>query len=293
MVRFAAAVAALFLAGAALAQEPAAPAAPGAPPPPEPPARELFGARREPAPLAARAIGSYAKGCLAGAQPLAVDGPGWQVMRLSRGRNFGHPALVAFLERFAGDARAGGWPGLLVGDLAQPRGGPMLTGHASHQIGLDADIWLTPMPGRTLTAEERETIGAVSMIRPGTKQVDPALFTPAHGELIRRAARQEGVARIFVHFGIKRALCERAGADRAWLNKVRPWWGHDTHFHVRLDCPPGEALCRNQDPPPPGDGCGAELDAWFAKVPPVPGGPDRPLKLADLPGECRTVLDAR
>jgi murein endopeptidase len=33
--------------------------------------------------------------------------------------------------------------GLLIGDMSQPRDGPMLYGHSSHQIGLDVDI--TPM----------------------------------------------------------------------------------------------------------------------------------------------------
>src|SRR5918992_1908438 len=120
------------------------------------------------APLAARAIGFYARGCLAGALPLPVDGPAWQAMRLSRNRNWGHPALIRFVERFAQDARQlDGWPGLLVGDLSQPRGGPMLTGHASHQIGLDADIWVTPLPRRRLSAGEREGISATPVVEPG------------------------------------------------------------------------------------------------------------------------------
>ncbi|MGZ5917266.1 MAG: penicillin-insensitive murein endopeptidase, partial [Methyloceanibacter sp.] len=104
-----------------------------------PPAKELFGSVTTPTPLAARAIGSYAKGCLSGGISLPINGPDWQVMRLSRNRNWGTPQLLDFLERLASDARAlDGWPGLLVGDMAQPRGGPMITGHSSHQIGLDA-----------------------------------------------------------------------------------------------------------------------------------------------------------
>lgn len=263
------------------------------------PAKVLFGAAREPAPAAPaapRVIGSHARGCLAGAVGLPVDGPGWQAMRLSRNRTFGHPRLVALIERLAREARTDGWPGLLVGDLAQPRGGPMLTGHASHQIGLDVDIWLTPMPERRLSEEERETLPAVSMLREGSRTVDPARFGPAHLALIRRAASYPEVARIFVHPGIKQALCERAGPERGWLAKVRPWWGHDSHFHIRLRCPEGEPLCRDQDPPPEGDGCGAELAWWLSDEPwrpKPPGPPPKPLLLADLPAECRTVLEAR
>jgi penicillin-insensitive murein DD-endopeptidase len=276
--------------------------------PPAPPAKMLFGAVMGPAPLAARAIGSYARGCLAGGISLPINGPDWQVMRLSRNRNWGHPRLLDYLERLASDARAlDGWPGLLVGDMAQPRGGPMITGHASHQIGLDADIWFTPMPNRILTPQEREDLSATSMLKdPFT--VDPAIWTPLHTKLVKRAASYPQVSRIFVHPAIKKILCEQAGKDRAWLGKVRPWWGHYYHFHIRLSCPPGMEGCDNQKPVTGDDGCGAELANWFkmlrkaeidaARAPATgaPGAPTAhgkpPLSLGDLPRECMTVLDA-
>ena len=224
----------------------------------------LFGAVSAPAPLAARAIGSYAKGCLAGGISLPINGPDWQVMRLSRNRNWGTPQLLDYLERLASDAKArDGWPGLLVGDMAQPRGGPMITGHSSHQIGLDADIWLTPMPDRILTPQEREDITATSMLK-DPFNVDPAVFTPLQVKLIKRAASYPQVARIFVHPAIKKALCQQAGKDRAWLGKVRPWWGHFYHFHIRLKCPPEIAYPQEDQKPPNGDdGCGTELANWY------------------------------
>jgi penicillin-insensitive murein endopeptidase len=264
------------------------------------PAKELFGSATTPAPLAARAIGSYARGCLAGGVPLPINGPAWQVMRLSRNRNWGHPRLLNFLEGFARDARSIGWPGLLIGDMAQPRGGPMITGHASHQIGLDADVWLTPMPNRVLTRQEREEMTAISMLK-DPFIVDPTLWMPVHTRLIKLAASYPEVERIFVHPAIKQVLCVQAGRDRAWLAKVRPWWGHYYHFHIRIACPPGSIGCEGQSPISPGDGCGAELDDWFRKLrqaesypatpgPPQPANPQ--LTLDDLPSECRTVLTA-
>ena len=103
------------------------------------------------------AIGYYPRGCLQGGVELPATGPTWQVMRLSRNRNWGHPELVKFLERFAPlAAEATGWKGILIGDMAQPRGGPLPFGHKSHQIGLDVDIWFMPMPDRVLSKEERE-----------------------------------------------------------------------------------------------------------------------------------------
>src|SRR5262245_30522286 len=137
------------------------------------PAKELFGRRTAPAHLQARTIGFYSKGCLAGAVALPINGATWQVMRLSRNRNWGHPDLVQFLERLAAQAPKTGWHGLLVGDMSQPRGGPMLTGHASHQVGLDADIWLTPMPNRELTRQEREEMSATMIVAEDRLDVDP------------------------------------------------------------------------------------------------------------------------
>ncbi len=256
-------------------------------------AKRLFGVEARPSPLAARAIGFYSRGCLAGGLALPVDGQAWQVMRLSRNRNWGHPALVDFLERFARKVpSATGWPGLLVGDMAQPKGGPMLTGHASHQIGLDVDIWLTPMPGRRLSADERDEMPANNVVRPDRLDIDPATWTPQHLALLRAASREAEVARIFVNPAIKKALCREADGNRAWLAKIRPTYGHNYHFHIRLACPLGEAGCEDQDTPPTGDGCGKELDYWFtpAVMNPKPSPPGRPLTLAQLPPECRRVL---
>ncbi|MEN3929914.1 penicillin-insensitive murein endopeptidase [Microvirga sp. W0021] len=263
---------------------------------PSTPAKELFGRKTRPASsLSPEAIGFYSAGCLSGGVALPINGNSWQVMRLSRNRNWGHPRLVSFLERFA-DRVPGinGWPGLLVGDMSQPRGGPMITGHASHQIGIDADIWLIPMPNRTLSRAERENMSAVNMVRKDRLDIDPSVWTDAHYALIRAAAKEREVERIFVNPAIKRALCRTAGNDRSWLNKVRPMWGHNYHFHIRLSCPSGSGYCQPQDPVPAADQCGAELDKWFTPemLNPKPGKRRPPMTMAKLPPACRTVLDA-
>lgn len=265
---------------------------------PATPAKQLFGRQIVPASLAARTIGFYSRGCLAGGQALPVNGPDWQVMRLSRNRNWGHPALIAFLERFARKVpQISHWPGILVGDMSQPRGGPMLTGHASHQIGLDADIWLTPMPTRQLSRLEREDMSAVNVVRENRLDVDPAKWTPDHLAVLKAAGSDPAVQRIFVNAAIKKALCREATGDRSWLAKVRPYFGHDYHFHVRLACPKGESACKSQDPVPPGDGCDSSLAWWFSEevLHPRPGPikPAPPLTMAQLPPECEQVLQAR
>lgn len=283
-----------WLTGPTSAQTPAPEAVAGKP------AKELFGAAATPAPLAARSIGFYSKGCVAGASALPVNGPAWQVMRLSRNRNWGHPELIDFIEGFAVTVpKVSRWPGILVGDMAQPRGGPMRTGHASHQVGLDVDIWLTPSPGSQLSREARETMSATMIVRPDRLDVDKAVWTPDHVAVIRAAALDPRVERIFVNAAIKKALCRDARGDRAWMTKVRPYWGHDYHMHVRLACPSDSPQCRPQEPVPVGDGCGAELDWWFSdevlhpKPSKEPAKPKPPLTLADLPATCTDVLLAR
>src|SRR5262245_12296804 len=185
------------------------------------PAKELFGRKTTPANLQTRSIGFYAHGCLAGAKALPINGRTWQVMRLSRNRNWGHPRLISLLERVSAKAARVGWPGLLVGDMSQPRGGPMLTGHNSHQVGLDADVWLTPMPDRELTRLEREDMSATMVVAPDRKDVDANVWTPAYTAIIKAAAEEPEVERIFVNAAIKKALCREAGSDREWLHKVR------------------------------------------------------------------------
>ena len=258
------------------------------------PAKQLFGHVAAPTAGATRSIGGYARGCLAGAEALPLDGPHWQVMRLSRNRNWGNPELIAYIEKFSADVAGDGWSGLLVGDMSQPRGGPLPTGHTSHQVGLDADVWFVPMPDHKLSAEEREKKSAVSVLMTGRLSVDPRKWSDLYPRLLKRAVSYPEVARIFVSAAIKKELCQTTGSDRAWLRKLRPWWGHDDHFHVRLDCPPGMAGCKSQAPPPVGDGCGAELDVWFKPPPPPPKIPPKlkpELTLADLPASCRGVLN--
>ncbi len=277
--------------GAALLAEGAAIAA-------EPLAKTLFGEARLPAAAAAKSFGFYSKGCFAGGVAIAVDGPNWQAMRLSRNRRWGHPAMIATLEKLSREAAGDGWPGLLIGDISQPRGGPMLSGHASHQIGLDADIWFTPMPDHRLSEREREKLGAQSMLKGDSLHVDDRKWTPAHAAVLKRAASYREVERILVHPGIKKKLCDTVTGDRSWLRKVRPFWGHDAHFHVRIGCQPGSVGCKAQDAVPQGDGCDKSLAWWFTEEPWRPAtGPAQPrardiMTMASLPKECRAVLDA-
>jgi penicillin-insensitive murein DD-endopeptidase len=263
-------------------------------------AKELFGRKILPASGPTRVVGFYSKGCIAGAEPLPLTGDTWQVMRLSRNRYWAHPDMIALIKRLAAKAhKDAGWPGILVGDMSQPRGGPMLTGHASHQVGLDADIWLTPAPDYQLSRNEREDKSAVMMVRSDRVDIEPSVWTPGHLTVIRDAALEPRVERIFVNAAIKKALCREAKGDRSWLSKVRPMYGHDYHFHIRITCPRGSSDCESQPEPTEGEACKPEdLAYWFSdavlhpKPPTEPPKPRPPLTLAQLPADCRQVLHA-
>jgi penicillin-insensitive murein endopeptidase len=260
------------------------------------PARDLFGAVRGPTSGPSKPIGFFSKGCLAGAVELPTNGDDWQVMRLSRNRNWGTPALVRTIKDIARSAHNGGWRGLLVGDMSQPRGGPMKSGHASHQIGLDVDIWFTQMPTHTLSNSEREEMTATNVVAADRLGVDHVKWSAAHAALIKAAASQPETTRVFVNAAIKKELCRLAGNDRAWLTKVRPYWGHDDHLHVRIACPGGAGACEEQEAPPAGDGCSdQDLAYWFQPgvLHPKPSPPRPPMPLSALPEACRALLTAK
>ncbi|MFP7672450.1 penicillin-insensitive murein endopeptidase [Marivita sp. S0852] len=262
-------------------------------------AKQLFGGVGAASNQSPAAYGGYAKGCMAGGVQLAETGPTWQAMRLSRNRNWALPVTVDFvqdLSRIA--AREPGWQGLYIGDMSQPRGGPMLTGHRSHQSGLDADIWMRAPDRLTLSRTERENISSISMRRSAGAFVNDK-WTQSHHNILKAAAQDPRVARIFVFPGAKVAMCNAEKGDRSYLRKIRPWWGHHYHFHVRLNCPRGMRGCVDQDPPPRGDGC-ADAQRWVNNIlnppPPDPNAPPprprRELTMGDLPAQCAAVLSS-
>ncbi len=269
----------------------------------QPLAKQEFGAKRVASAQKSAPFGSYSKGCIAGAEQLPETGPTWQAMRLSRNRNWGHPQAVDFVKDLSKvAAKQPGWKGLYIGDISQPRGGPMLSGHRSHQLGLDIDIWMLPASRLNLSRNTRENISSISLRRAKGAFVNDN-WSRAHHRIIKAAAKDKRTARIFVFPGAKVQMCKDAKGDRRWLRKIRPWYGHHYHFHVRLACPPGARGCVNQDLPPRGDGC-ADAQKWVDDIlnPPAPRPrdpnapapkPRRELRVADLPQQCAGVLAAR
>lgn len=240
----------------------------------------------------ASSIGSYTAGCLSGAVALPVNGPGYQVMRLSRKRFYGHPSLIQFIERLGASVAKWHLGELLIGDLGQPRGGPTLSGHRSHQTGLDVDIWFLlsdQAANRVLAFNERESWGAPSVLLDHSDNIDSRQWSRAHEQILETAARMPEVDRIFVNPSIKRQLC-KSQKSRDWLSKIRPWWKHDDHFHVRLKCPKDSPYCQDQEPLAQGDGCDASLAWWFSAEAKAPAKKAPPTKAPILPVQCNFVL---
>jgi len=198
------------------------------------------------------------------------------------------------------------WRGLYIGDISQPRGGPMLSGHASHQMGLDADIWMLPPKRLDLTRAEREALSSISIRSKNQKSLSRN-WRRSHMEVMRIAASDPRVDRIFVTAPAKLYMCKNARGDKRWLQKIRPFWGHHYHFHVRLKCPKGSRNCRAQKPTVSqltggGLGCDKSLEWWVtdALKPPKPGAPKpkprrhpRDYTMRDLPNQCGSVLNSR
>jgi penicillin-insensitive murein endopeptidase len=271
-------------------------------------AARLFGAKAAPSAQQAHPIGTYAKGCAAGLVQLPETGPTWQAMRLSRNRNWGHPDTIAFLQDLSREAVRIGWRGLYIGDISQPRGGPMTSGHSSHQIGLDADIWMLPPARLDLSRRAREDLSSISVRTEDQRGIN-GNWTAGHHALLRAAASDPRVDRIFVAAAVKIEMCRSATrADTGWLQKIRPMHGHNYHFHVRLKCPRGARHCETQTPTVAelsagGNGCDETLTWWVTEYldppKPVPQAPRQPrprhpreYTMADLPRECGAVLAA-
>jgi len=273
-------------------------------------ANVLFGSMDAPSRQQAQAIGSYAKGCAAGLVQLPETGPTWQAMRLSRNRNWGHPEAIAFIADLSRFATQVGWKGLYVGDISQPRGGPMTSGHQSHQIGLDIDIWMKPATRLNLSRAQRESLSSISVRSADQRSVNRN-WTRAHHEILKRAAQDGRVDRIFVTAPVKVEMCKTATRrDRDWMQKIRPLFGHHYHFHVRLKCPRGDRTCQTQRPTVAdlsngGDGCDDSLMWWVTDYLNPPKKVQKPAQpapkkrgardytMADLPRQCQQVLASR
>lgn len=254
-----------------------------------PPALARSAASAQPAPGPVRIVSGPGGGCIAGAVELPAEGVGYRTIRMSRSHFWGHPSTVAALQILGARARAAGLPTLYMNDLSRPRGGPMSV-HASHQTGLDADVSLDVSPKYPLTPAQRDALDPPGLVAPDRRGVDPARWRPEHVALLRLATGLPGIDRVLVNPAIKRQLCVQATGDRGWLRLIRPWYGHAAHMHLHFRCPADQPECRDQPPPPPGEGCDASLQWWFDQLDAPPPPPAPPRIPPPLPPFCQALL---
>lgn len=236
--------------------------------------------------------GSYANGCFSGGIIIPIKQNGYEQVRPSRNRHYGTPNMMTFIENInqfgIQQQRI-----IILGDIAQPRGGPANFGHASHQTGLDIDIWLENRHVH-LSNHLRENLNTPSVVNPSNGKINQH-WNPFYRDLLHYAATYPETERIFVNPVIKARLCETE-TNKAWLEKLRPWYGHDSHFHVRLKCPTASQGCIPQDPIPKGSGCDTNLQNWvrdqiqWTNTPPTKSNSSTPKPKKILPLECQAIL---
>lgn len=243
-------------------------------------------------------IGKYTAGCVKNSVQLPVSGPGYQVVRLHRGRYFGNSVLVDFIRDLSYSLNRQYGTTLYIADISQKGGGPILDDHSSHQTGLDADILYIHKPLKEngyVSAEAREKKHPVSTLNSNGKEVDPDKWSPVNEQILKHASQYGKVDRIFVNPAIKEELCNKYPGSE-WLRKLRPWWGHDGHFHVRMECPVNSIKCKPSSPIPDGTGCGSDLAWWFSedarlKRIEISKAPQKTEEDINLPEECKGIVN--
>ncbi len=232
-------------------------------------------------------IGFYTAGCVRNSEKLKETGDGYQVIRLSRNRFYGHPDLIEFIKYLGQKSKTSLNSTLLIGDLSQQSGGPLPSDHNSHQTGLDADIlYLNHNNGNNtlLTILQREEIEPISVLNPDKTKINKDIWSDTNSTLLKFAADYKKVQRIFVNPLIKKKLCEDHKGE-IWLSKIRPWYEHDGHFHIRLRCPEESFLCEKQKHVEVGSGCGEDLEQWFTGN----LNTDKS-KIRQIPKECENII---
>lgn len=207
-----------------------------------------------------QAVGFYSKGSLINPSQLPNDGVGFLKLFQPRDRAYATQDLVTLIEN-AASAIALAFPGgerMQMGDFSQREGG-QISGHASHQNGLDVDVKF--FNHAHLEQDPMGTNGFDEIFVDEKNQVTPNYDFERNEALVKFVVDSGLVRRIFVDGNIKKAFCDRAKAsgeyrdDLEWLRRLRPLEGHQDHFHIRIACPTSSPNCVAQEEPPLGTSC--------------------------------------
>jgi murein endopeptidase len=206
------------------------------------------------------AVGKPSDGALYGSQKIPAKGKAIGILPDHRARNryYATEALVKLLTTTSTDFFKTYKRRVLVGDLSAKRGGK-ISGHASHQSGLDADLALfyTNIKGKPVEAKGFTTLddnGASNnqklffdanttwlfvkalLAHPEVQVQYVFLYDPLV-QLLLEAAKQDGASDELLE---RVALIVRQPSDSS---------KHDDHMHLRIYCPDdAEELCEQTGP---------------------------------------------
>lgn len=196
------------------------------------------------------AIGFYSDGCMVDDYQLSQFDGNFELVNAWRNRHWAHGRAVNFIAYFTDTMANKNIGPIKISDVSQHGGGDVSPSHASHQMGLDIDIWLA-----NGNEEYQDVVQGSS--------VNEELFEKFHArDMYRTAVANSNVQRIFVNPAIKQYLC-RTESDTSWLRKLRPMSGHTGHMHVRLYCTDFDEDCIPQFEIGPGSGCNEVLSPDF------------------------------
>ena len=239
----------------------------------------------------AASYGPYSRGCFTNGDSLPESGPGFFSIQRQRDTFHGHPDTVNFVKSLGQKAEQEKLGVVRVGNIAQKNGGPLYEHSVSHQSGLDVDI------GYVFSKKKSGEV-LVDVLKKD-RSINTKLFTKESERLIQLTAQDKKVQRILVNPIIKKKMCETY-PDQKWLRKLRPWWKHTDHMHVRLHCPKDSPECVKQSPVPAGTGCsGDQFEWWFSqeaedmrtgKIKKGSGSSSKKKKPKPYPAKCQEVL---
>lgn len=212
----------------------------------------------------AKVYGDYNRGCLTESAALPEYGIGYQSTRRSRQMFYAHPETIKAIETLGAKVFTEGLGTVLIGNLSKKNGGPLFEHSISHQNGLDFDVsyFVSKEPLSDVMSQNYEF---KSLLGYEKNKLNQKLWDEKIAELLKVTAELPQVERILVDPLIKKQLCETEKQEE-WFSKIRPWFKHDNHFHVRLKCPQDSPDCVPQAPPSRDFGCeGPEFEWWFSE----------------------------
>lgn len=203
--------------------------------------------------------GFYSNGRLVNADVLPAEGLGFVKIHRPRNRGYGAFDLVQVLvdasarmqQTFPSVDR------IMIGDMSAEHG-DNLSGHASHQNGLDADVAFIRADR---TEQDPEDTGGFREDFVNKGKLTENFDLPRNWHYAKVLIQTGRVQRLFVNAVVKKGLCSFVSligereSQRETLRRLRTIAGHEDHFHVRITCPASSPDCKAQEDVPEDLGC--------------------------------------